>query len=266
MKFRVLFALTIVLALIVIGGRAFTEPDSAGLALAEFSVQNLSCGSCVSNIQKALSGVNGIGDVQVSVTAGRAKVEFDPGRSEAGEIGGLITAAGYPAAVAQTLTAEEYRALAEDQSRLAKRFVGRVGDSLISRVDFAAALARRETAGTAPENGLLKAIWQEIVQRQMLLAAAEANGVVVQDGEVDVEMERRGATAAYRAALREEMIIGRNIEEHVLAGESDRSRRRLLLERWYRDLAAATPVTIYDPALQAAVEGGGSGCGGSCCG
>jgi hypothetical protein len=62
------------------------------------------------------------------------------------------------------------------------------------------------------------------------------------------------------------MIIQRNIDEHVLQGESDQALVRLKLDRWFRDLTATVPVVIFDPALKAAVEGGGKGCGGSCCG
>jgi hypothetical protein len=52
----------------------------------------------------------------------------------------------------------------------------------------------------------------------------------------------------------------------VLQGEADQNQARLKLTGWYRDLAAAVPVVIFDPALKAAVEAGGKGCGGGCCG
>lgn len=261
---RSILAVPLLLVLFLCAASASAEAARGGYALAEFSVSGLSCGSCVNNVREALAGVAGVGDVEVSVTRGRATVEYLAGRTDAEALAARIGAAGYPATVARTLSAAEYRALAEDRAALADRFVGRVGARLIGRDDFAAALARFEVDGSVPSGGLLKAVWQTIVQRQLLLAAAEASGVVVQEGEVDLEMKRRNVAASERAALKEDLVIGRNLEEHVLAGEHDPLRRRALLDAWYRDLAAATVVEIFDPALQTALEGGG--CGGSCCG
>jgi copper chaperone CopZ len=281
MKSRLLITIFLGLALVAAGGFAWTATRPEAFALAEFSVQNLSCGSCVQNIQNALGGVKGVGAVEVSVTSGRARVEYAPARIDAGAIASRITAAGYPAVLSQDLSVADYQALREDEARLADRFVGRIGGKLVSREAFAEALSRREGDAAAPKQGLLKAVWGEILQREMLLAAAEKNGVVVQEGEVDLELQkvreknrdfaafvqaRYGSEGEFRRQLKEDMIIRRNIEEHVLQGESDESLARQKIDLWFRELAAAVPVIIFDPALKAAVVGGGKGCGGSCCG
>jgi hypothetical protein len=208
-------------------------------------------------------------------------VEYAPARIDAGAIAGRITEAGYPAVLSQNLSVADYQALREDEARLADRFVGRIGQKLVSRAAFAAALSRRESDTATPKQGLLKTVWGEILQREILLAAAEKNGVVVQEGEVDLELQklraasgdfsavvqaRYGSEGEFRRQLKEDMIIRRNIDEHVLQGESDESRARQKLDLWFRELAAAVPVLILDPALKAAVVGGGKGCGGKCCG
>jgi len=258
---------------------AFGTGRSGDPALAEFSVQNLSCGSCVQNIQGALADVEGIGKVEVSVTAARARVEYDPAQVEADAIAARITATGYPATPLQLLSVSEYRSLREDVSQLAERFVGRVGERLVSREAFSAELSALE--GELPPQGLLKSVWDGIVQRELLLAAAEQNGVVVQPGEVDLELtrlreansdfvsdvERRyGGEDAFRLRLKQEMTIQRNIDENVLKGANDAAGRRARLDGWFRELAATVPVLIFDPALKSAVETGGKGCGGKCCG
>ncbi|HXV21790.1 MAG TPA: cation transporter [Desulfuromonadales bacterium] len=281
MKFRLLIALVVGLALVAAGGFAWTASRPDAFALAEFSVQNLSCGSCVQNIQNALGGVKGVGAVEVSVTSSRARVEYAPARIDAATIAGRITEAGYPAVLSQDLSAADYQALREDEARLADRFVGRIGQKLVSREAFAAALSRRESEAAAPKQGLLKNVWGEILQREILLAAAEKNGVVVQEGEVDLELQKLQAASAdfaavvqarygseeeFRRQLKEDLIIRRNIDEHVLQGESDQGRARQKIDLWLRELAAAVPVVIFDPALRAAVVGGGKGCGGGCCG
>lgn len=278
MKFRLTIAFLLVSALAVFGGFAWTASGTGEFALAEYSVRNLSCGSCVQNIRAAFEGVEGVGEVDVIVTSGRARVEYVPSVVSADSIAGRIDEAGYPATLTGNLSAADYRSLRENESSLADRFVGRIGERLISRSEFAEVLSLYEERGTVPKKGLLKAVWEEILQREILLNAAEKNDVVVQDGEVDLlwgkmqrdntdfESLKAGGEGIFRKRLKEDMIIQRNIEDHVLKGESDESRRRLKLERWYRDLASTVPVIIYDPPLKATVEGGGKGCGGSCCG
>jgi len=280
MKYR-LILLLVALALAAAGGFAWTANRSDAFALAEFSVRNLSCGSCVQNIRNALEGVKGVGAVEVSVTSGLARVEYAPAAIDAGAIAGRITEAGYPAVLSQQLTAEDYRALREDSARLGDRFVGRIGEKLISRETFASALSRREGGPAAPKQGLLKEVWEDILQQELLLAAAERNAVVVQEGEVDLELrklretgedfsalvrENYGSEEELRRQLKQNLIIRRNIDENVLQGEQDPRVARQRLDRWYRDLAGSVPVLIFDPALKAAVEGGGKGCGGNCCG
>jgi len=276
-----LIAFFVVLVLFVLGGLVWTGSRSEEFALAEYSVQNLSCGSCVQNIRNALGGVKGVGEVEVSVTSGRARVEYAPSGADAETIARRITEAGYPAELVRDLSAADYQTLREDASRLADRFVGRVGNRLISREAFAEALSRREGEVETPKGGLLKTTWNQILQREILLSAAEENAVVVQEGEVDLRLQemrqknddfetavhsRFGGEAGFRRWLKEEMIIQRTIEEHVLRDESDPNLRRFKLDQWFKNLAATVPVAIFDPALKAAVEEGGKGCGGSCCG
>lgn len=281
MKVRLLIALIVGVALVAAGGYAWTASRPEALALAEFSVQNLSCGSCVQNIQGALAEVKGVEKVEVSVTSGRARVEYAPSRIDPARIAERIAVAGYPASLSRDLSVADYQALREDTARLADRFIGRIGEKLVSRDDFSAALSRRESAAAAPGQGLLKSVWDEILQRELLLAAAEKNAVVVQEGEVDLELQkmrtangdfdavvqtRFGSIDEFRRQLKQDMIIQRNIDEHVLQGEKDQTQARLKLTGWYRDLASAVPVVIFDPALKAVVDGGGKGCGGGCCG
>lgn len=281
MKFHLTIAALIVVVLALAGGFAWTASRPGEFALAEYSVQNLSCGSCVQNIRTALEGVAGVGQVEVSVTSGRARVEYIPSAVDPETIAGRIEKAGYPATPIQNLSAQDYRLFRDDAASMADRFVGRIGERLISRSEFAAALSRYEERAATPQGKLLKSVWEEILQRELLLSAAEKNGVVVQDGEVDLQWQkmrrdntdfdavvqaRFGGEDNYRRQLKEDMIIQRNIEDYVLKDESDEKLTRLKLDRWYRDLVAAAPVQIFDPALKAAVEGAAKGCGGSCCG
>lgn len=283
MKSRILLPLALVL---VAAGIFFFISDrpSAALSLAEFRVANLTCGSCVENVRGALAEVKGVAEVTVNVTSGRALVAFDPERIADSVVAEKITAAGYPAEQVYTLDPDAYQALKTDEARLAGSFVGRVGERLIPRTAFDEDLRRRRLAlGGRPmsEGSLGRDVWEETLRRALLLSAAEENGVVVQDAEVEREFERMGSRSdafaaviesrfggaeAFKRALKEDLIIRRNLDDHVGAGIADPAQRQARLNAWYGELREKTPVVIFDPALKAAVEGGGKGCGGSCCG
>ncbi|BCR05509.1 hypothetical protein DESUT3_25780 [Desulfuromonas versatilis] len=281
MKMRVVLSLVVVVALVAIGAFAWSGfSDGGEYGLAEYKVQKMTCGSCAKNIQNALAGVEGVGSVDVNVTSGRAKVEYAAASIDTEAIAARISEAGYPAELSRNLSAADYRALREDASRLAKDYVAKIGDRLVSRADFEKRLAeRRSPKATADmEPGLRRGVWQEMLQRELLLLAAEQNRVVVQDGEVAAEIEkmragmpnfdamiqaRFGGEEEFAARVKEDLIINRNIEDHVVAGETDPAARQVKLNSWFKNLSSTTSVEVYDPALKAAA---GGGCGGSCCG
>ena len=64
---------------------------------ANFSIQGLSCGSCVGRVERALAGAAGIQVAEVNLATRRARVTFDPSATDIGAIEQLITQAGYPA-------------------------------------------------------------------------------------------------------------------------------------------------------------------------
>jgi len=62
----------------------------------KFSVSNMKCGGCVANVKKALEGVDGVDNVEISLEDAEAVVT---GSADAQTIAGIITDAGYPAEV-----------------------------------------------------------------------------------------------------------------------------------------------------------------------
>lgn len=61
-------------------------------------VSGMHCGSCVRRITKALSTLDGIGEVQASVPEKTVRVRHDPALASVEQIVGAITAEGYPSA------------------------------------------------------------------------------------------------------------------------------------------------------------------------
>ena len=64
---------------------------------AKLQVSNMSCGHCVSRVQKALASLTGV--TVKAVKVGEAEVEFDPTLQSLAAVTAALDAAGYPAQV-----------------------------------------------------------------------------------------------------------------------------------------------------------------------
>ena len=251
----------------------------ANAALAEFQIEKLTCGSCVSNIENALSSLGGIDSVEVNLTSNRGRVTYDPSATDSGAIAAAITAAGYPASVRLELDPQEYDALQQKQAQLGQEYLASIGERLLARSDFEEIVRQRAGGAISPEqkNQIWQAVWKDVLQRELLLSAAEKNRVIIQAGEVDARLDelrqghqgleqlvakRYGSMEKFRERLREDMIINRNIEDHVYAGLDDPREQQDRLRAWYANLEKETEVIIFDPQLKAVSQSGG-GC--ACC-
>lgn len=253
--------------------------NSADAALAEYQIEKLTCGSCVSKIEKALSGLDGVGSVEVNLTSNRGRVTYDPGEVDSKLIAEKISAAGYPASLRLELDAREYAALQQEQSQMGQEYLAKIGDRLLARSDFEKIVQQRSPAASATEQSdqLWQAVWKDVLQRELLLSAAEQNQIIIQEGEVDLRLdelrqehkgfeqivvERYGSIDDFRELLREDMIINRNIDDYVYAGVKSPGERQSKFQGWYAELQKNTEVIIYDPRLKSLGNAGG-GC--ACC-
>src|SRR4051794_26371350 len=67
------------------------DPQEATIA-----VGGMDCASCVAHVEKAARKIDGVQACAVNLARGRAVVEFDPHRTDAGAIAAAITESGYP--------------------------------------------------------------------------------------------------------------------------------------------------------------------------
>ena len=58
-------------------------------------VTGMTCGGCISNVTKALKGINGVGDVKVSLSAGEAAVQYDERLTSPDQLKSAVKGAGY---------------------------------------------------------------------------------------------------------------------------------------------------------------------------
>jgi copper chaperone CopZ len=253
--------------------------SSANAALAEYQIEKLTCGSCVSNIEKALSSIDGIGSVEINLTSNRGRVTYDPSEIDSRVIEETISAAGYPASLRLELDANEYAALQQEQTLMGQEYLAKIGNRLLARRDFEQIVQQRANGASATDQNdkVWQAVWKEVLQRELLLAAAEENQIIIQEGEVDLRLdelrqehkgldqivtERYGSIASFRERLREDMIINRNIDDNVYAGAKSPGEKQAKFQGWYAELQKNTEVVIYDPRLKS-LGSGGSGC--ACC-
>ena len=59
------------------------------------SVTGMTCGGCVSSVQKVLAALPGVQSVEVSLTPGHARIRFDPARIERAAMVQAVVDAGF---------------------------------------------------------------------------------------------------------------------------------------------------------------------------
>ena len=59
------------------------------------SVSGMTCGGCTSNVTRALKAVSGVSDVQVSLSAGEATVQYDERLTSPDQLKTAVKVAGY---------------------------------------------------------------------------------------------------------------------------------------------------------------------------
>ena len=58
-------------------------------------VTGMTCGGCISSVTDALMAISGVGNVQVSLSAGEATVQYDERKTSADQLKSAIKDAGY---------------------------------------------------------------------------------------------------------------------------------------------------------------------------
>ena len=58
-------------------------------------VTGMTCGGCISNVTQALKKIDGVGDVNVSLSAGEATVQYDERRTSPENLKSAVKDAGY---------------------------------------------------------------------------------------------------------------------------------------------------------------------------
>jgi cation-transporting ATPase V len=74
-------------------------PEGGHIDSVEFTVRGMACGACAARIDKALRAGDGVVDAGVNFATARARVAYDPDRTDIGALSVLFDSLGYEAAV-----------------------------------------------------------------------------------------------------------------------------------------------------------------------
>jgi Cu2+-exporting ATPase len=96
--------------------RRFTRRLADGVAESSLQLSGMHCAACADVIEAALTAVDGVLDARVSAAGARARVRWDPTRTQASRLVAAVRAAGYDAAPDDSAPA---RALRQQESRRA---------------------------------------------------------------------------------------------------------------------------------------------------
>ncbi len=69
----------------------------------QIRVTGMTCGGCTNNVTRALKAIPGVGDVNVSLAAGEAKVQYDERRASPEQLKSAVENAGYGVDVAKSV-------------------------------------------------------------------------------------------------------------------------------------------------------------------
>ncbi len=61
----------------------------------EFKVEGMHCDGCVKSVTRMLTGVPGVGKVDVSLAGGKASVSYDPGKAGLADFKRAVERAGF---------------------------------------------------------------------------------------------------------------------------------------------------------------------------
>jgi len=74
-----------------------TSPPAIGEQVVELVVEGMHCATCPITVRTAARAVQGVVDVQVTMSPGRARVRYRPSETDSTRIAAAITDSGYPA-------------------------------------------------------------------------------------------------------------------------------------------------------------------------
>lgn len=67
----------------------------ANMKIVTIPIEGMSCASCTARVKKALTAIEGVGEVEVNLGKRNARIQYDPAKVAPDRLGAVITDLGY---------------------------------------------------------------------------------------------------------------------------------------------------------------------------
>ncbi|MFH1481346.1 MAG: cation transporter [Pseudomonadota bacterium] len=279
---------------------AVTAQAVKNLSKVILSVKDMSCSGCISTIKGSLSGMDGIKDIVVDLSAGTAEVYFDGGKNmDVSQIARAITESGYPAEVLRVLSPKELEKETDIAAAKSKFYIASVGGYDIARADFVAELevAKRKyekiygadifttAQGRTLMDNLKVQILSSLIDESVFMQEITKSGFRVDsrtvDGEIQELLKKNGKNLTdfreqveqvgynfdyFKKKFEIKILINKYLNERILTDASNDFEKENLFKAWFRNAKVVAGVVYYDTDLeklmQAKASSGGCGAAG----
>lgn len=260
------------------------------------TVEGMSCSGCILTIESSLSDFDGIGDILVDVSGGKAEIYYDSGKLQnVDQIAAAITANGYPAKIDRIVSPEEVRKERDLMATRSKLHIASVGGADIPKSEFNTELTHAKTRyertygdevfarprGRALEESLKAQIASRLVDEGIQMHEIQAAGYKLGQEKLneafheflnkknmtpddfEASLEENGySMEPFMKRFERRVIIQSYLDERVLDGISDQRERRQRYADWFGNAKLLAKVVYYDKALERLVMTKAAGCGG----
>lgn len=278
------------------------DRNTDGSSRAIFKVEGMSCSGCIFTIKSSLAEFEGINEILVDVSAGKADIYYDATKiKDFDQIATAITASGYPAKLDKIETAEQVSKALDFMEARGRLYIASAGNLDISRndldteVEYAKKIYSKNHGevffstdrGKSLLNGLKREIVSRLVNEGIQLQEIQKAGFKVNKTIVDKELneflQKKGMKLEdYKTALKDNglsferfvkkfetrVLVMRYLDSEVFPGGSNDIEKQQLYSNWFDNAKLLAKVIYYDKDLERLVQNQSSGCGsgsGSCC-
>ena len=269
-----------------------------GASKAILDVEGMSCSGCIFTIKSSLSKFEGIKEILVDVSSGKAEVYYDDKTlKNVDQVATAITASGYPAKITKIETAEQVKKNLDGMATRSRLYIASVGEVDISRKDFDSELAfakKRYTKnygkdlfttdkGKALLNRLKGQIVSRLVNEGIQLQEIGKAGFKIDKSVVNKELntflnKKNMKLEKFKTALKEDgysfdkfmirfetrILVNAYLDSKVFPGSANDMEKQQLYANWFNNAKLLAKVVYYDKGLENLARNQSSGCGRSC--
>ena len=266
---------------------------------AVLSVSGMSCSGCIATIKGSLADMQGIQDILVNLSSGKAEIYFDNKViRDVAPMASAITASGYPAQVLRVYSPDEVKRERDLAASKSAYYIATVGGWDIARADFDNELkfAKRRYAitygealfksaqGRALLDNLKAQIASQLVNEAILMQEITKAKFTVAPERVDKELEalvqEHGKNLEefkksleeigynfdyFKKKLEIKVLISAYLDERILVNASNQFERQNQFNTWFTNARGLAEVIYYDKDLEGLIraQAASSGCSSS---